>query len=138
MKMKKQEKAELLLELGMKEAAEKLLRKGFGKKKLLKAVDNYRYATGEDLDDFNKDMKQYGKELVVVEIKDYDRIPPDEVLEALKAAQGDECFDSFHIAYIRKVKDPILFGKIDDFKNLYFFIAQWGDDVKIEDIIGTE
>ncbi len=136
--MKKQEKAELLLELGMTKIAEKVLRKGFGKKKLLQAVEEYRYATGEDLDDFNKEMKQYGKELTIVKIKDYDKIPPDDVLVALKEAKTKECFDSFHIAYIRKVKDPILFGKIDDFKNLYFFIAQWGDDVKIEDIIGTE
>jgi len=136
--MKKQEKAELLLELGMTKIAEKVLRKGLGKKKLLQAIEDYRYATGEDLDEFNKDMKQYGKELVVVEIKDYDRIPPDDVLEALKTARAKGCFDTFHIAYIRKVKDPLLFGKIDEFKNLYFFIAQWGDDVKIEDIIGTD
>ncbi len=136
--MKKQEKAELLLELGMTKIAEKVLRKGFGKKKLLQAIKEYRYATGEDLDDFNKDMKQYGKELVVVKIKDYDKIPPDDVLESLKEAKAKECFDSFHIAYIRKVKDPLLFGKIDDFKNLYFFVAQWGDDVKIEDIIGID
>ena len=136
--MKKQEKAELLLELGMTKVAEKVLRKGFGKKKLLIAVEGYRYATGEDLDDFNKEMKQHGKELRVVEIKDYDKVPPDHVLESLKKAQEKECFDNFHIAYIRKVKDPILFGKIDDFKNLYFYIDQWGDDVKIEDIIGTE
>ena len=125
--MKKQEKAELLLELGMTKIAEKVLRKGLGKKKLLQAIEDYRYATGEDLDEFNKDMKQYGKELVVVEIKDYDRIPPDDVLEALKTARAKGCFDTFHIAYIRKVKDPLLFGKIDEFKNLYFFIAQWGD-----------
>ena len=136
--MKKQEKAELLLELGMTKVAEKVLRKGFGKKKLLRAVEDYRYATGEEIDEFNKEMKQCGKELVVVEIKDYDKVPPDEVLEELKKAQAKKCFDSFHIAYIRKVKDPILFGKIDDFKNLFFYIAQWGDDVKIEDIIGTE
>ncbi len=136
--MQKKEKAELLLELGMTKVAEKILRKGFGKKKLLAAISDYRYATGEDLDDFNKEMKSHGKELVVVEIKDYDKVPPDHVLESLQTARKKECFDSFHVAFIRKVKDPILFGKIDDFKNLHFFIDQWGDDVKIEDIIGTE
>jgi len=136
--MKKDDKIALLAELGMKAASEKLLRKKFGKTKLMRAVSDYRYATGEDLDDFNKEMKQYGKELVVVEIKEYDKIPPDDVLAKLLEAKEKKCFDGFHVAYIRKVKDPILFGKIDDFKNLYFFIAQWGDDVKIEDIIGTE
>ena len=136
--MNKKEKAELLFELGMTMVAEKVLRKGFGKKKLLMAIEDYRYTTGEDLDDFNKEMKGQGKELRVVEIKDYDKVPPDHVLESLKDAQAKKCFDSFHIAFIRRVKDPILFGKIDDFKNLYFYIDQWGDDVKIEEIIGTE
>lgn len=136
--MDRKEKAELLAELGMGKVAAKLLRKKEGKEKLLAAVSGYRYATGEDLDDFNKEMKGYGKELIVEEIKDYEKVPPDDVLDKLKAAKEKGCFDTFHIAYIRKVKDPILFGKIDDFKNLYFFVAQWGDDVKIEDIIGTE
>jgi hypothetical protein len=135
--MKTKEKAELLKSLGMDKVAEKVLRKQDGKNKLLAALNDYRYATSEDLDDFNKEMRQYSKELVVVKIKDYERIPPDDVLAELKAAQAKECFDTFHIAYIRKVKDPILFGKINDFPNLFFFVAQWGDDVKIEDIIGT-
>lgn len=136
--MEKDDKIKLLEEMGMDAAAEKLLRKKEGKDKLIVAVSNYRYATGEDLDAFNKEMKQYGKELIVTEIKEYDKIPPDDVLEKLKKAKELNCFDTFHVAYIRKVKDPILFGKINDFKNLNFFIAQWGDDVKIEDIIGTE
>jgi len=136
--MNAQEKAKLLKELGMNAVAEKLLRKKTGKEKLLKAVSEYRYATGEDLDDFNNDMREHGRELVLVEIKEYEKVPPDSVLESLLAAQAKKCFDTFHVAYIRKVKDPILFGKIDDFKNLYFFIDQWGDDVKIEDIIGTD
>lgn len=136
--MKAEEKAELLKSLGMDAVAEKLLRKKTGKDKLMRAIADYRYATGDDLDDFNKEMRQHGKELVVVEMKDYDKVPTDDVLVKLKEAQDKKCFDSFHIAYIRKVKDPILFGKIGDFKNLYFFIAQWGDDVNIEDIIGTE
>lgn len=136
--MKPEEKAELLKELGMDKVAEKVLRKKAGKDKLLKAVSKYRYATGEDVDDFNKEMKEFGKQLVIVAIKDYVKLPPDEVLNTLQKAKEDECFDSFHVAYIQRVKDPILFGKINDFKNLYFFIAQWGDDVKIEDIIGTE
>lgn len=136
--MEPTKKVELLKKLGMDKIAEKILRKKSGKEKLLAAVSDYRYATGEDLDDFNKEIKEYGKELVVVKIKDYKKLPPDTVLESLQKAQNKNCFDDFSIAYIRRVKDPILFGTIDDFKNLYFFIDQWGDDVKIEDIIGTE
>jgi hypothetical protein len=136
--MKAEEKAKLLKEVGMDAVAENLLKKKRGRERLLKAVELYKYATGEDIDDYNKDIRQHGKELEMVEIKDYKQLPPDEVLEALKKAQGLDLFDTFHIAYIRKVKDPILFGKIKAFKNLYFYIAQWGDDVKFEDILGTE
>jgi len=136
--MKAKDKAKLLKELGMDAVADDLLKKKRGRERLLKAVELYRYATGEDIDDYNKEIKQHGKELVVVEIKDYKRLPPDDVLEKLKEAQAKDLFDTFHIAYIRKVKDPILFGKIKAFKNLYFFVAQWGDDVKFEDILGTE
>lgn len=136
--MKAKEKAELLKELGMDAVAENLLKKKRGREKLLKAIELYHYATGEDIDDYNKEIQAHGKELKIVEIKDYKRLPPDNVLEALKAAQSQDLFDTFHIAYIRKMKDPILFGKIKAFKNLYFFIAQWGDDVKFEDILGTE
>ena len=136
--MEAKEKAKLLKELGMETVAEDLLKKKRGRERLLKAVELYQYATGEDIDDYNKEIKTHGKELEIVEIKDYKRLPPDDVLEALKEAQAKDLFDTFHIAYIRKLKDPILFGKIKAFKNLYFFIAQWGDDVKFEDILGTE
>ena len=136
--MKAKEKAKLLKELGMNTIAEDLLKKKRGRERLLKAVELYRYATGEDIDDYNKDIQQHGKELVIVEVKDYKKLPPDHVLESLKAAQGQDLFDTVHIAYIRKMKDPILFGKIKAFKNLFFFIAQWGDDVSFEDILGTE
>jgi len=136
--MKAKEKAKLLKELGMDAIAEDLLKKKRGRERLLKAVERYRYATGEDIDDYNTDLKTHGRRLAIVEIKDYKRLPPDDVLEALKKAQTEDLFDTFHIAYIERVKDPILFGKIKAFKNLFFFIAQWGDDVKFEDILGTD
>ncbi len=136
--MKAKEKAKLLKELGMNAVAETLMKKKRGREKLLAAVEKYKYATGEDLDDFNADLKGHGKRLTVVEIKDYKKLPPDHVLESLKQAQADDMFDTFHIAYIERVKDPILFGKIKAFKNLFFFIDQWGDDVKFEEILGTE
>ena len=136
--MKVTEKADLLKELGMDAVSEKLLSKKKGRDNLLKAVEKYRYATGDDIDDFNRDIKTEGKELVIVEIKDYSKLPPDSVLESLKKAKAENVFDTFHIAYIRKIKDPILFARITAFKNLYFFIDEWGDDVKFEDILGTE
>ncbi len=136
--MKAKEKAALLSELGMDSIAGKILDKKRGRERLLAAVEGFEYATGEDIDDFNKDLKAEGKQLAIVEIKDYKKLPPDEVLQKLKDAQDKDIFDTFHIAYIVRVKDPILFGKIKAFSNLYFLIAQWGDDVKFEDILGTE
>lgn len=75
-------------------------------------------------------LKQYYSRL-----KNYGQLPPDHVLSSLKKAKVKRCFDSFAIAHIEKVKDPILFGLIKDFPTLYFYIDQWGDDVKIEDIL---
>jgi len=137
-RMNPKEKISLLKELGMEGIAAKLLRKKTGKEKLLKAINDYRYATQEEIDDFNEEMREHNKELVIEEIKDSKKLPPDNVLVELRSAKNKGCFDKFHIAYIRAVKDPILFGKIDGFDTLYFYIAQWGDDVKIEEIIGTD
>lgn len=133
------EKSKLLKELGMDEIAGKLLKKKKGKDKLLKAFElQYKYATEDEINEFRKEMKTYNKELKIVIIKDYDKLPPDHVIESLKKAKEQNCFDTFYVAYLQAVKDPILFGKIDDFPTLYFFIDQWGDDIKIEDIIGVD
>jgi hypothetical protein len=51
----------------------------------------------------------------------------------------DDCFDSFEIAKIqwkREIKDPILFGRIDGCPDR-FYVSQWDDDVRIEDILGV-
>ena len=132
--MKHREKALLLHKLGLEKLSQKILTKGDNKKKLLMAMD-YKYATQDEIDEFNTEIRVEGKRLAFKDIKDYEKLPPDSVLEDLKEAQEKGCFDSFQIAYIEKVKDPILFGKITDFSYLYFYISQWGDDVKIEDII---
>jgi len=77
-------------------------------------------------------------------IHNYTAAPPREVLVELKKAKELGCFDSFEIATINEVhdehvqtirmEDPILFGRIENSDNRYF-IAQWDDDVKIEDIL---
>ncbi len=69
--MKANEKAKLLKELGMTAIADDLLKKKRGREKLLKAVELFRYATGEDIDDYNTELKTHGKRLEIVEIKDY-------------------------------------------------------------------
>ena len=136
--MEAKDKAKLLAELGLEKASERLLRKHDGKRKILSAINEYRYATQDDIDDFNKEIQKCGKRLVFTELKSYENLPPDDVLDALRKAKEKDCFDSFDVAHIEMVKDPILFGRIKDFKNLYFYIAQWGDDVRIEDILKFE
>ena len=61
-------------------------------------------------------------------------IPPADVLEALKVAKGAELFDAFSVLHIKYVPDPILCGKINESKDLYF-IADWGTDVRLSDIV---
>lgn len=69
-----------------------------------------------------------------VPVKDYDALPPDHALAALKCAQAKEIFDEFVIASVNKVKDPLLLGKIAGSEDRYF-IAQWGEDVALDDVI---
>lgn len=136
--MKPLEIAKLLKELGMETLSKRLMRKATGKEKLLVAVENHRYATREDIEAFKSEIREYDKEFVLTELKEYKHLPPNHVLKSLKEAKKRKCFDKFCVGHIRKVKDPILFGQIDGFAELYFFIDQWGEDVKIEDILKYE
>ncbi len=128
-------KVEFLKSLGLEKLAERIERKREAKRKITIAIATYKYVNQEDIDEYNIEIGKFNKRLKLEEIKNYRQLPPDDVLEALKKAQQDNCFDDFYIAFVENVKDPILFGTIKDFKNLYFYIAQWGDDVKIEDIL---
>lgn len=56
------------------------------------------------------------------------------VLDSLEVAMGRKCFDSFMVAHIIDVEDPILFGYINGCSD-HFFIDQWDEDVKIQDIL---
>lgn len=67
-------------------------------------------------------------------IKDYSGIPPLEVLETLKVHKDREIFDEFTVASVTEVKDPIIFGRFNGVK-ARFYIAQWGDDVCLDDLI---
>lgn len=69
----------------------------------------------------------------VVEEKDL-AAPPAEVLVELGKAKTSKLFDDFAVLHIKYVPDPILCGKINESEDL-FFIAEWGDDVKLSDIV---
>ncbi len=68
-------------------------------------------------------------------VSEYEKTPPDSVLASMEAAVEKKCFDSFEVAHIERVKDPIIFGKIKGCADS-FYIDQWDNDVTIEEILG--
>ena len=63
-----------------------------------------------------------------------DKIIPDFVLDKIEEAKDRQIFDEFNILWVEKVKDPLLLGSIKGCKD-YFFICEWGEDIKFEDLI---
>ena len=65
-------------------------------------------------------------------LDEYTGIPPEFVLK--KIEEHRVSFDTLVIAEVNSVKDPLLLGRINGCSDRYF-IAQWGEDVKLDDII---
>lgn len=133
--------AERLEKLGMNAAASKVRELTARKRKMAVAYEHYRFVRPEKIHAFNDKLlastrDKYGnyKQLSFTAVQDYREVPPAEVLEKLEQAIERKCFDKFEIAHIIDVRDPILFGCIDKCTDR-FFIGQWDDDVKIEDIL---
>lgn len=143
----------LLKELGFKTAAEGLEFKKEQGRKMLVAYENYRFVTPEIFERFRKELRKKTEkqvsqgqgwgpvttydQLAFISIDKYSEVPPMEVLNAMKEAKERGCFDYFEVAKIETVEvrpDPILFGGIKGCKDK-FFVAQWENDVKIEDIL---
>lgn len=118
-------------------------------RRLALAYAKYGVVTQAQINNFNEELRaktqkslDYGRgysfqRLLFTPIKDYTLMPPPEALSRLEDAIADGLFDGYVVAAIHDVKelpDPIIFGKINGCTD-YFFIAQWDDDVKIEDII---
>lgn len=75
--------------------------------------------------------------LAFCKLAEYPECPPMDCLMDLKKAKELECFDSFEVAKVETVDvrpDPIIFGLIDGCVDK-FYVTQWDDDVKIEDIL---
>lgn len=64
----------------------------------------------------------------------YAGVPPADVLESLKEHQANKCFDYFAIGLVKQIKDPILWGRIDDDERRWF-IRQWGKDISLDDLL---
>ena len=80
-------------------------------------------------------LENYCGNPVVGEAKD--RIIPDTALDELDKAKERQLFDKFNVLWIEKVPDPLLLGSVDGCKD-FFLIAEWGEDVKFDDIVKAE
>lgn len=140
--MEKEITKEWLSKLGLKAATKEIETT----EKIMLAYTEYQFITPDDVIKFNDRLRKetlvekpnsYSyKKLVFIALDKYEKIPPADVLEKLEVAQEKKCFDRYEIAkidWIEEVKDPILFGRIDNCDD-YFFIGQWDDDVKFEDV----
>jgi hypothetical protein len=118
--------------------------------RLRTAFEHFRVVTPEHIKRFNNKLYEITRKdasrgyqydrLLFTRIKDYAAIPPKEVLEKIRQAKNLACFDDFEIATIESVlviPDPIVFGIIEGCDNKYF-VAQWDNDVRIEDILATD
>ena len=75
------------------------------------------------------------KELVIDDLSEYDKPLPKHAQVKLARAKKEKVFDSFCVFWIRKVKDPILFGQIEEEPEIYYFIDEWDDDISVKDLL---
>lgn len=134
-----------LEKLGFKQASKKI----DAAQKLALAYELYLYVPEKQVTAFNEKLRaetlkedkntQRFKTLVFIPVEEYNEVPPDHVLTAIERAKDVGCFDAFEVAKIewkKEIKDPIVFGRVNGSTDR-FFIAQWDDDVSIEDILNA-
>lgn len=148
------EHVQALMDAGFTEAAVQAAKKVALAGKLARAYEHYRFVSFEKISAFNErlyqqtlkrtgqagsDLRHRYDTLRLRSVGEYPAIPPKDVLDKVKTAAKQGIFDSFEVADIESVveyKDPIVFGLIEGCTDR-FFIAQWGDDVQISDLIGA-
>lgn len=136
----KQGQKSRLESLGFKRVVKKNEEVGILRIKLAIAYEHFRYVTQEKVDKFNQKLqtKTYNngdyKRLEFESIAKTELVPPGDVLTKLEEAKKLNCFDEFEVGYIAEVKDPIIFGRVKGCTTR-FFIAQWDEDIRIEDIL---
>ncbi len=129
-----------LEKLGFKAAGAKVKELSVKQRKMAIAYEHYRFVRPEKIDAFNAKLMNQSrkggdyKTLAFTPVESYPEVPPADVLDKMEIAMERKCFDQFEVAHIVNVKDPILFGRIKGCPDR-FFIGQWDDDVKIEDIL---
>lgn len=141
--------------LGLTAIAETLERKANKSlKELAISLAGYKRINRSELDKFQQELREVSdyhskRELAETPLERYIgqhhvegdtveeaklAVPPADILEKLKVAKDSKLFDEFSVLHIKYVPDPILCGKIKESKDLYF-IGEWGDDVKLTDIV---
>ena len=110
---------------------EEVCRKCKNKNTLTSKVKNCSWCQGTGAERYTYDK------LSLSPLKEYPELPPPDCLLDLKKARDLNCFDTFEVGKVETVEvrpDPIIFGVINNCDDR-FFITQWDDDVKIEDIL---
>lgn len=135
------EAMEKLSAAGFYQAAEKLKRqrqaltKGTSTYEKAKvAFSNCVYITEKQVSRFDFYLRSQNKLRKSTPISEFRDIPPQDVVDAVQRAQGLKCFDYFTVMTVVNDPDPIIFGHIQGVGE-WFYIAQWGDDVNIFDIL---
>jgi len=104
------------------------------KKAAIQTMKYDRIVTEKMIDGY-RDTLPKTKELVIDEISEYEKPLPRHAQVKLKKAKDAKIFDSFWIFWIQEVKDPILFGQIEEEKDVYYFIDEWNKDISIDDLL---
>jgi hypothetical protein len=137
-----------LRELGLTEAANKMKHQRELARKLRIAFEHFRVVTPDQISRFQQELLEKRRAglysggytyqaLKFTALESYPNVPPSEVLEKIRGAKELKCFDRFEVLTLETVEvipDPVVFGIIDGCDNKYF-VAQWDDDVKIEQIL---
>lgn len=132
-----------LAQLGFTASAKKIKGLKDRQRKLALAYEFYKFVRPEIVDKFNTALRKKSYDwdkrggyhvLEFVPVAAYDGVPPPEVLTEMEKAVERKCFDSYEVAYIRKVEDPLLFGCVAGCEDK-FFIGQWDTDVSIDQLL---
>ena len=142
-----QEKVAYLKSIGLTAVAETIEETSSLSDKLKEAYARYRYLSPSAIQRFQDKLLRERtteaggatiyKQLRFTRLEQYPKLPPDEVLAALEQAKSYQCFDYFEVADLETVKqlpDPLLLGCVNNCADK-FFITQWDEDVKIQDIL---
>lgn len=148
-------------EAGFLAVAKELRTKASRLTRMVQAYEFYRVVKQDAVDAFNAKLKaktsrpltpedpqyRYGYESTICDqlklepLAGYPGVPPADVFAAVKEAKERKIFDSFEVASVQpvathvKLPDPIVFGRIEGCTDR-FYIAEWGTDVNIVDLIG--